>query len=186
MNKAIVKGSIADVAKKKNQSIAQSFMNAEIVVLLDVSGSMCDHDTPSGRSRHDVAEDELVKLQNENEGKVALICFSDDVIPCPDGRPIRMNGLTNLAKGLLSIKGIDGTKLKIVVISDGEPDSEYEALKVASTFKTKIHTIHIGSEYDRRGRDFLQLLASKTGGKSFKSQEIGKLKKEVEILLLAG
>ena len=187
MSKSIVKGSIADVAEKRKQSIAVSFMNAQMIVLLDVSGSMMGCDTTSGRSRHDVAEEELTRLQNENEGKVALICFSDLVLFCPNGLPSRMNGSTNLAEGLRFIKRADGTNIKLVVISDGEPNSEYEALEVASTFKSKIHTIHIGSEYDKSGRDFLQLLASKTGGTALKSKEIGKLKAEVEeILLLKG
>lgn len=38
--KSIVTGSIADVAQRAGQSLAQTFVNAECVVLVDTSGSM--------------------------------------------------------------------------------------------------------------------------------------------------
>ena len=185
MNK-IIKGSISDIAKKKNQSPAQSLLSCSLLVLLDVSYSMNSRDAREGMSRHELAEEELIHLQGTNEGKIALVCFSSSVQVCFDGRPIIANGGTNLAKGLEQIKMVDGTGIKILVISDGQPDNEQRALEVAGTFSSPINTLHIGPETDIRGKAFLDRLSAKSGGKSMKSKEIGSLESGVKLMLTAG
>ncbi len=182
MSKSIVKGSISDMADKMGTSLAESLMSAEILVLLDVSYSMDAQDARNGKSRHSVAHEELINLQETNEGKIALVCFSDTVITCFDGNPVRANGSTNLTEGLNSIRMVDGTDIKIIVISDGEPNSESRALETARTFSSKINTLYIGPE-SGGGRRFLEKLANQSGGQSLKSEEIGSLHSGVTFLL---
>lgn len=182
----IIKGSISDIAQRKNQSPAESLLGCSLLVLLDVSWSMENDDARGGRTRHEVAEEELIRLQNTNEGKIALVCFSSTTQVCFDGRPVKANGGTDLAHGLSSIKMVDGTGIKILVISDGEPDNEQKALNVAKTFSSPINTLYIGPERERGGRAFLDKLSAQSGGKSMKSEEIGSLESGVKLMLTAG
>ena len=39
-NQNLVAGSLYDIAKKNNQSIAETFINCDVVILVDTSGSM--------------------------------------------------------------------------------------------------------------------------------------------------
>lgn len=186
MNKSIVIGSQQDIANKQGISLAESFLNAEIVVILDNSGSMGNTDTPQGISRVELAQQHLNTLQGKNPGKVALICFGSEVTYSPSGMIVPVGGSTDLANALQFAKIADGCGLKIVVISDGEPNDESRALAVARTYTTKIDVIYCGSESDYRGRDFLQRLARATGGQFFTSDNPGELLQQTEMLLLGG
>lgn len=88
MNTAIVAGSISAIAQQKNKSIAESFLQAEIVVIVDTSGSMENPDSRGGRSRYETACEELAALQGSLPGKVAVMSFSDRVQFCPAGIPV--------------------------------------------------------------------------------------------------
>lgn len=187
MNNQIVKGSIIDITQSNSSSIAETFLSCDALVLLDMSGSMESRDTPSGESRRKVATDQLIKLQKENAGKLALICFADYVLFCPAGVPQDCGGSTRLERGLEYIKPADDCGMKIIIISDGSPNDPNKALDIARTFKNKVDTIYIGPETDYEGgRAFLEKLASVTGGQSLKSDSPGLLSKEVETLLLKG
>jgi hypothetical protein len=76
--------------------------------------------------------------------------------------------------------------MNIIVISDGEPDSEREAIAVATTYKNKISTIYCGPEERPSGRDFLDKLAKATGGQSLTADRAKELSKTIETLLLKG
>lgn len=169
----LVKGSIENIAKNNNTSIAETFMNIDAIILIDVSISMADKDTDSNQSRYDVALDELSKLQNNLPGKVAVISFSSFPSFCPNGIPNFDRGMTDMAKALKHIKIADGCGIKFILISDGEPNSKGDTLSIAKTFETKIDTIFIGKETSS-GRDFLQKLSDLTGGISV-TQETEKL-----------
>jgi len=163
-----VKGSLQSQANKLNITVAQAFLNAEIVVLMDCSASMTIQDDTNPhhamhRSRYQKACNQLAKLQSENPGKVCLISFSDTQEFSPSGIAKWPNGSTDIAGALQFIKPVDGLDCKLVLISDGEPDFEHEALQVAKTFKSKIHTIYIGPE-NGSGADFLKRLSAVTGG----------------------
>jgi Mg-chelatase subunit ChlD len=47
---AIIKGSIGQIAKDSGKTIAETFVNADAVVLVDTSGSMSTTDAPGGVS----------------------------------------------------------------------------------------------------------------------------------------
>lgn len=161
----IVAGSIGAVAHKKGTSIAAGFMAAKAFVMVDVSGSMDQGDAGNDKTRYDVACEQLEKLQNGKPGEIAVGAFSNNANFCPSGIPIRQSGMTNMAAALKMMLTADNTDIRLVLISDGEPDSESATLKVAAKFKSKIDTIFVGSETGY-GRDFLKRLAASTGGVS--------------------
>jgi len=183
--KAIIKGSLTDIQQTSGKSLAETFLNSEIVVLVDTSASMGQPDAPGGKTRYQAACDQLTTIQGANPGKVAVISFSSWPVFCPDGTPDNLNGSTNMVEALRFVKPVDGTGTKIVLVSDGEPDQADETLNVAKTFQTAIDVIYIGRE-GGYGYQFLQQLAKLTGGKSFKSEAPGLLANGIETLLLIG
>jgi len=185
MNNQIIKGSLADIAQKENMSISESFLNADILILLDNSGSMCMNDAPNGMTRQQAAEKELRTLQNKYRGKIALICFADDVIPSPSGVILECGSTTDMAAILRYALQFDNIGMKIVIVTDGEPNNEKDTLEVAKKFKQSIDAIFIGRE-GGRGMDFLNRLINLTGGKAFDSEKPGMFFKDVEKILLLG
>ena len=182
VNQSIVPGSIAAIANRDGLTLAESFLNCEVLVVIDQSGSMGERDAPGGRSRYDAADGELQRLQKQHPGRVGVIEFSSAVKFCPGGLPSRDGGGTNMAAALNFARVSDGA-CKIVLISDGEPDRKNETLVAARRYRHPIHTVYIGPE-GGAGRDFLNQLAAATGGRSFESTAPGLLGEGVSQLLL--
>lgn len=183
-DRAIVPGSIADLAQQNNISIAESFMSADLIVIVDVSGSMNTSDARGRQRRYEVACQELNRLQREQPGKIAVVAFSDRAEFAPAGIPPYIGAGTNLAGALRFVQVADGL-VKFVVISDGQSDNDEEALAVARQFKSKIHTIYVGPEDDLAGgRRFLEKLAAVSGGQFTTSDRAHELAAKVERLLL--
>ena len=182
-NRALVKGSLSALSERDNMSLAESFLNVDAILLVDMSGSMEAHDAPGGISRYEAAESELLRLQEQNPGKIAVIAFSSTVEFCPSGRPPRLGGGTNMAQALRFIKAADGLA-RIIVISDGEPDDKMAVLNVAHGFKSRIDTVYIGPE-GGRGAAFLAELAQKSGGVFAQSNAPGMMGESVTLLLKA-
>ena len=183
----IVKGSLTDIAKQTGASLAETFLSADVIVLVDTSSSMQAMDAPGGKSRYDAACAELANLQATIPGKVAVISFAStgDVIFCPNGQPFNLEGGTGLASALEFAKIADVPDMRFVVISDGQPDSEREALKVAATYLNRIDTIFVGPEGDDRGRAFLTKLANAKGGQAVTADRVAQLSSKVQYLLAA-
>ena len=186
MNSQItIAGSQLDNAQKKGISVAKSFLDAEIVIIFDNSGSMMATDAPGGMSRKDYAQKQMTTIQGKNPGKVALICFADRTEYAPSGSIINVGGTTDLAGALKFARVADDCGLKILVISDGEPNNSQAALDVAKTYKTKIDALYCGSEGNwSGGREFLQRLTDATGGDFFTSEQPAMLENQVEMVLL--
>jgi len=184
--KSLVVGSMQHLANREGMSLAQTFMQAEVIILLDCSGSMGMRDAQDGMAREEVAEIELEKLQNAMPGKIALVCFADDVEFSPTGRPIHVGGSTHLNKGLRYIKQADEVDMRFIVISDGEPNSRSKALAIAKTFKNKIDTIFVGSVNRDGGRDFLIELARVSGGEHVTMEKCLELSAGIMGLLSSG
>lgn len=160
---SIVAGSLGNVAKKNGTSIAAGFMNAKAFVMVDVSVSMAMGDAGGGLTRYEVALVQLTKLQDENPGEIAVGAFANHAEFCPSGIPINQNGMTDMVAALKMMLMADNTDIRLVLISDGEPNDETETLKIARKFKSKIDTIFVGNE-SGAGREFLRRLAAATGG----------------------
>lgn len=183
-NNAIITGSLSAIAQQNNQSIAETFVNADCVILVDTSGSMAACDSRGGKSRYDVACEELVNLQSSLPGKLALISFSDDCIFCPSGVPFNYQGGTNLTRALKFAKMADVKGMRFIVISDGQPYDETGALEVARTYKNRIDTIYVGPE-GGEGQAFLRRLAKASGGQGVTSAQVKELESTVKHLLTA-
>ncbi len=183
MSTGIVVGSLGAIAKRDNVSIAESFANAECIVIVDTSGSMNTYDNLT-MTRYERACNELKALQNNLPGKIAVLAFSDTVVFCPSGVPQQFHGGTNLAGALQFAKVGDVAGMKFILISDGEPDDEKAALNVARTFKAKIDVIYVGPEAAPRGREFLERLAKSMGGRTVTADRAVNLLDAAKTLLL--
>lgn len=184
-NNQIVVGSLGAIAQEQGKSIAESFVNADAIIVVDTSSSMSQHDARGGKSRYDVACEELKTLQASLPGKLALLSFSDDVIFCPNGIPFDFGSMTDLAKALKFAKMGDlASGMRFIVISDGEPNSEEDALEVARTYKNRIDTIYVGPE-GGDGQRFLKKLAKSSGGQNVTADRVKELATSVQKLLTA-
>lgn len=182
MNLAIVVGSLADVAQKSQTSISESFLNADVIVLIDVSSSMEMDDARNHRTRYAVACEELANLQRAFPGKIAVVSFSHRVQFCPGGVPVFLGGNTDLTLALQFVKVADGT-VDFIIISDGEPDSPTSALEVAKTFQSRISCVYVGPE-GGPGSTFLGDLARIAGGRKTTADRAADLAKKIETLML--
>lgn len=182
----ITRGSLADVARAQGQTLAEAFLSCDAVVVVDTSGSMTQCDSENVCSRYTLACRELERLQAAMPGKIAVVSFSGSVEFCPRGTPRNIGSTTDMEGALRFIKIADGAGLRLVLISDGEPDSPSETLRVARTFSTKIDTIFIGPE-NSHGAQFLRDLSAATGGiaTTQKTSELHKLGSTVKLMLEA-
>lgn len=168
----VVKGSIADAAGG-DISVEEAFMKADVVAMIDISGSMHAEDFyPSSDTRWDRAVKELERIQEAYPGRVALLSFADYVQFHPGGKPTGPMGGTSMHTVLEVARMADVPGMTFILISDGLPNSEEIALHEARQFTQAINTIFIGPEDDAYGRRFLEELASATGGASSNSASI--------------
>ncbi len=186
MNTAIVPGSLSAIAKAKGQSLAETFTNADAVIIIDTSGSMSVNDSRNGKSRYDVAIEELSRLQADLPGKLAIVGFSSEVAFFPSGYPTFFGGGTDMAKALQFTKVADVPGIRFILISDGLPADVEKTLSVARTYKNKIDTIFVGPENDfEGGRKFLQMLANASGGQTMTADCVKELASVTTKLLLS-
>jgi hypothetical protein len=186
MNKSLMTvGSIGQVAESGDKSIAAAMVSCEVVVVLDVSGSMTERDAGENgwEMRQDVAERQLAEIQATHPGQVALVCFSHEVEFLPGGIPRWQHMSTDMAAALRFARMADGV-CRVVVVSDGEPDSQEAALNEAREYKHPIDVIFIGPK-GGHGERFLLDLARETGGKRFTADRPGELAAGVIALLEA-
>lgn len=187
MSKALttVAGSLADTAEKANQSLAETFLGADAIVICDTSGSMGSHDSQGGRKRYDVLLEELAHLQASQPGKLAVIAFSSSVQFIPGGQPPYLGGGTDLAGALRFSRVADVDGMKFFVISDGIPNSKEGALAEARRYKGAISCIYVGPE-GGSGQKFLEKLARSAGGRFATAETVKELAATAEKLMLEG
>jgi len=187
MNKALTTavGSLADVAQGSNQSLAETFLGADAVVICDTSGSMGAHDSRGGKKRYDVLLEELEHLQANQPGKLAVIAFSSTVQFVPGGQPPYLGGGTDLAGALKFSRVADVDGMKFFIISDGTPNDKEEALAEARKFKGAISCIYVGPE-GGSGQKFLEKLAQSAGGRFATAEAVRELAATAERLMLEG
>lgn len=183
-NLTVVPGSLRDLASRNGASLAESFLSADVIILIDVSGSMAACDARGGQQRYQVACDELAQLQAKIPGKIAVVAFSDDVLFIPCGTPPFLSGGTALEKALQFVQVADGC-VDFIVISDGIPNNMEGALSLARTFTSKISTVYVGPETSDLGVDFLRRLAQAAGGRYTVAEKANELAGAVETLMLA-
>ncbi len=184
MSTAIVPGSLSALAQSSGMSLAESFLSVDVLIIVDVSGSMDTDDSRGGRRRYDVAVEELRRLQGDLPGKIGVVAFSTDVQFCPGGQPLFMGSGTDLTKALQFVRVADGT-VRFIVVSDGYPDDAASALATARQFRSRIDCIYVGAEGDQQGADFLRKLARQSGGRYLVAEKAAELATEAKRLLLS-
>ena len=185
MNNAIVSGSLSAVSQSTGQPLAESFLAADAMIIVDTSGSMGAQDSRDNQSRYEVALQELAKLQRDMPGRLAVVAFSSKTELAPGGIPPFFGGGTDLAGALRFAKIADVDGIKFVVVSDGRPNDEKAALAVASTIKAPISTVYVGPE-NGLGRGFLKRLAAANRGTFGTSTCAVNLAATVRLMLKAG
>lgn len=139
-----------------------------IVVLADCSGSMADLVGSSGISKFRHLQIALEDIQ-QGFPKIRLVAFGSIAkeingpkhLPDPC-RGMSFGGSTNLA-GALELAALRKPR-KTIVISDGLPDSESDALEAADRMTGAIDTIYCGPD-SHPAVEFLQRLSRRTGGR---------------------
>jgi Mg-chelatase subunit ChlD len=170
----IVSGTKSDVAAQRGNALATQ---KEVVVLtLDHSGSMGSgmsvmHDSGSRSEAVCQAVEAIISVSNPALTKYGIVGFESRsyVVVEPTDRflsilgnnqPIAAGG-TDMAGGI--ILAISLHPHRLILLSDGEPNSEDAALsaaKQAASCKIKIDTISVGAANDA----LLQEIAKMTGG----------------------
>ena len=144
----------------------------DIVLVLDVSGSMDTHDfTDDDRSRFEVAKAEAIHfVEKRVNDAIGVVLFGADALSrCPltvDKEMLQrlleeiklgmvpIDG-TVIGKGMLTaanrLKNAHGKSKVLILLTDGTPTPEYDVdiekvLKIIKTLGIRVYTIGIGSE----------------------------------------
>jgi len=175
MNRSLVRGSLAQVARQSGFSLAETWINVEAVILVDISGSMNCEDAPGGKSRYAVACAELASLQASLPGRLAIIAFAQETCFAPSGSLPGTRGTTNLAGALKFARAADAIPgMRFILISDGEPDHEESALAEARLYRNRIDTLYVGPA-GGPGQLFLQKLAALKQGQALLKPQLSGL-----------
>lgn len=131
--------------------------------VLDVSGSMDDKVGEKRKINH--LRDVMATYQDAK-----ILCFSSNIKKASDTQSIPdPGGSTNLGGAFKHIHQnlmkIDAPE-RLVLVSDGEPDDEQDALEQAKNLSLPVDIIFIG-EKESRGNRFMHKLSSVTGGQEF-------------------
>jgi len=187
MNNQVVVGSLGDIAIRSGISLAETFVNAECIVIVDLSGSMESADSRDGMQRYKVAFQDLRSLQRDLPGKLAVIGFADSAQFFPGGQPVMglCGTTTNLAGALDFARLGDAPGIRFIIISDGQPNDQEKTLLAAKKFKGRIDVIYVGPE-GGMGRRFLERLAKANGGVMATADRVRGLAAVTERLLLNG
>ena len=171
-------GSLGAAARQHGGSLARAWLNVKAVLVCDVSDSMSEQDAGlkrSGgeirdrRSRWDACCEELARLQVQHPGKTAIVAFSSHATLALGGRLPPPSGGTNLAGALDYVHSLlepEATGITVIVLSDGEPNDEAEALAAGRKLVrlgAKLEAVYVGPEGQTDGRVFLARLAGLSG-----------------------
>ena len=135
------------------------------LLMCDCSGSMADH-LRSGQSKHAALQTVVSELRETHA--VPLVAFgvrpsaenNYRTVEVVDTLP-RPSGGTPLDEAIAFGQKEGATHL--IVVTDGQPDSEIRAFEAARAFKNQIDVFYIGDGNDR-GAKFAAELAKMTGG----------------------
>lgn len=156
LKKSLSVGSLDDLVRAKTSE--------KIFLLIDCSGSMKER-MRNGKRRIDGLRIVVKDVQAE-QPDVKLIMFpgEGDGTPHVTGSPHEPHGGTPLAQAIEVARSLEAGR--VVVISDGVPDDESQALDSAQRFGGRIDVVFVGNPHEP-GEAFLLRLAESTGGTSF-------------------
>lgn len=141
---------------------ARADVKRQVVILADTSGSMDNHDAGGGMRRIDALQAVLTTLRVKHP-RIRLFAFSTHLAPCVDGMLPPPSGGTNLGRALRDVLIHLNQHSILILISDGEPDSEQDALQAAGGIPCRLEVFYVGPE-GGPGSAFLAKLAASVGG----------------------
>lgn len=183
---APARGSLQQWSVATGQPLARTMLRVNACIIVDCSGSMTAQDAPGGRTRYDFACQELATLQADLPGKIALFGFHDECVFCANGQLPKPILGTNLTGALNYCKRFDLPGMKIILISDGEPNDAYTALQAARGYRNRIDTIFVGARLmpPSDGERFLTQIAMLRNGESVTCDRLAGLLPAMQRLLL--
>lgn len=152
---------VSPAQAKLDRLIAKRTQAQRIVLVLDCSGSMSSEADSPGERRIDALRGVVNSLRLKGMTFRQLIFNSShmwsDVIPEPAGG-------TDMAGAFEFCAKINPEH--VIVVSDGQPDNPQAALLAAKQLRCKVDVFYVGPSNDTHCKDFLQSLATSTGGSS--------------------
>jgi hypothetical protein len=157
----VLTGSLGAAARQHGGSLARAWLGVKAVLVCDTSGSMAAQDAGlkrsngevrDRRSRWDACCEELARLQVQHPGKTAIVAFSDQPTLALGGRLPPPQSSTDLAAALDYVHSLlepDASGITVIVLSDGEPNDEAEALTAGRKLVrlgAKLEAVYIGPE----------------------------------------
>lgn len=129
----------------------------QVVILADISASM-DSLATGAQRKIDVLREAVGQVRQQIPSRLFVFSASArEVSEVPESEES-----TNLAGALRDVQQLDpGVTL---VICDGRPDNEAQALQVARSFRGAIDVLYIGPENDLHAINFMNRLAQAAGG----------------------
>jgi len=186
------KGSLIDVTKGDPMKMGLAIVNAKVVAICDLSGSMLSKDAGKNENmpRHVVLQEVLDDLQAKYPGEMVVYGFnSANIGILPNGQLPDPDGSTPTHVALNQIYRKASTlEQQVMLLSDGMPDDAEARFEIARELEYPSNTFYIGRFSEREGRDFMCKLASISGGDS-SSVSLNtplKLTNEIEQLFLEG
>lgn len=132
----------------------------QAILVCDVSGSMDTRDAGNGQRRIDALRAIVEDLRRQFPA-MQVIAFASSAQVCPGPLP-EPHGGTALHLALDLAMQIVNSQSRIILISDGEPDSESAALQSARHLP-RLDVFYVGPE-GGVGESFLRRLADQCGG----------------------
>jgi hypothetical protein len=134
------------------------------VLLLDCSSSMGGR--VNGGRKIDILRGAIAALTLDEWRIYAFNSRTDLILPTQIPEP---SGGTNLGEALRVISAED--TVETLVVSDGVPDSEDDALSAAALVQGVISTLFVGDDFDSSAKNFLRRLSRAGCGKCY-SQDL--------------
>lgn len=164
MSEAIVRGSIADMARREGVSLALAWMHVDLIVICDRSDSMAD-DAEPGVSRYARADAELRAIQARYPGRVALIAFNTSAQLEASGMLPPPYGGTSLAPALRLARQVHAPGMRVLVITDGEVQDLDGAIAEARRLPVALEGLYVGPE-GGRGAAMLRRICEASNGRA--------------------
>ena len=144
------------------RAAAAAAAKRHLVIMADTSGSMDYHDAGGGKRRIDVLQTVLNTLRVKHP-RIRLFSFATALTPCDAGMLPPPSGGTNLGGALREVAVHLNQHSILILISDGEPDSEQDAFQAAGGIPCRLEVFYVGPE-GGPGSAFLAKLAAAVGG----------------------
>lgn len=159
-----------EIDKGSKKKITPDIQPFDIVLVIDVSGSMCGYPLDKAKEACDLMVSSMIDLSVHKVGLVEFGSIAKKIADLSNDKNylkdsisyISCKGSTNMADGIKVAKKIlksaENNKL-LIIVTDGYPDSSFETEQQANKIKedTKLITIGIGSGIDEY---FLKRIAS--------------------------